>query len=205
MGRPSRFRLPGIPQLITQRGHNRLPCFLEGADYSEFRKILQESADSAACDVHGLLMLPTAYWVLANPAEGDGIARMMQRTGRCYVRYFNKKYRREGTMWASRYRACLIEPKPDSLQMCVAYLEHTPARAGVVAPGTTWPWLFLENSNADKNSLGDEEAFKEISSILDKGLVYGSDHFRKRIALEAGVRTEPGVRGRPRKQRDVKK
>jgi putative transposase len=189
--------------LITQRGHNRLPCFFDGADYCEFKKILWESADSTSCDVQALLMLPSAYWVLANPTAADGIARMMQRTGRCYVRYCNDKYRREGTIWASRYKACLIEPEPDTLQRCIAYLENTPVRAGVVAPGTQWPWLFLENRLEEDQTIDDEATFKEISSILEKGLVYGSDNFRKRIALESGIRTEPGLRGRPRKRQNA--
>jgi len=200
MGRPTRFRLPGIPQLITQRGHNRLPCFLDGSDYAEFRSILSGSADAAACEVQALLMLPNAYWVLARPSDADGIARMMQRTGRCYVRYCNNKYRREGTLWASRYRACLVEPTEEAVGCCAAFLEQTPARAGVVAPGTEWPWLFLEGiSESIDTTQGDAGSFEQISAALEKGLVYGSKAFRSRIASEAGIRTEPGLRGRPRK------
>ena len=198
MGRPSRFRLPGIPQLITQRGHNRLPCFLDGADYSEFKKILDVSADSSGCEVLALLMVPNAYWVLAKPKEKDSVTRMIQRTGRCYVRYCNAKYRREGTMWASRYKACLIEPEPDSLRHCAAYLKQTPTRAGIVAPGISWPWLFQEEEHGECGRIENDDAFREISSMLDKGLVYGSIDFRMRIASDTGIRTGPGLKGRPR-------
>ena len=197
MGRPTRFKLPGIPQLITQRGHNRLPCFIDGEDYSLFRKILSESAETAACDIQALLMLPSAYWILARPTEPDGIARMIQRTGRCYVRHCNEKYRREGTLWASRYRACLIEPTQSSLQHCVAYLESMPAKIGVVSADRQWPWIFLGDGLKEGVSVEHEAEFAAISSCLETGLVYGSEDFRRRIAIDAGVRTEPGLRGRP--------
>lgn len=197
MGRPTRFRLAGIPQLITQRGHNRLPCFIDGEDYSLFRDILTESAELADCEVQALLMLPSAYWILALPAEPDSVARMIQRTGRCYVRHCNEKYRREGTLWAGRYRACLVEPKKVPLSHCLAYIENTPARNGVVAAGTQWPWMFVDGGLKGGKATGHQAEFDAISSSLEKGLVYGSEVFRREIAEVAGVRTEPGLRGRP--------
>lgn len=199
MGRPTRFKLPGIPQLISQRGHNRLPCFLDGSDYQEFKNILKESAQLASCDISALLMLPGAYWVLARPDDKSGIAQMIQRTGRCYVRYCNEKYRREGTLWASRYRACLVEPSADIIANCLNFLHHMPARAQVVPEGSPWPWFFVEGATEQSVAELDEAVFETISSMLDKGLVYGSGAFRKRISEQEGIRTEPGVRGRPRK------
>ena len=32
MARTPRFDLPGVPQHVIQRGHNRLPCFFGDAD-----------------------------------------------------------------------------------------------------------------------------------------------------------------------------
>lgn len=197
MGRPLRFRLPGFPQLITQRGHNRLPCFMDGADYSEFVDILKGSAEASQCRVHALLMLPQAYWVLASPESGEGVSRMIQRTGRCYVRYCNTKYRREGTLWASRYHACLIDPNPNSLGQCITFLRQTPAKEAIVAPESDWPWLVLEEPTPAQAELSDTE-YKQITTVLHQGLVWGSDAFKNRISKETGVRAEPGKRGRPR-------
>ena len=200
MGRPTRFRLPGIPQLISQRGHNRLPCFLDGSDYSEFKQALWDSADVSRCRIHALLMLPQAYWVLARPEEEDSIARMIQRTGRCYVRHCNAKYRREGTLWAGRYQACLVEPGHGYMQNCTDYLAATPARSGMVATGTRWPWLFLDEAlEAKMHDSIEDEQYEEVNNVLKMGLVLGSAGFRRKIARDCGIRTEPGTRGRPRK------
>ena len=37
MARQPRFTLPGIPQHIIQRGHNREPCFYAEEDYCRYR------------------------------------------------------------------------------------------------------------------------------------------------------------------------
>ena len=199
MGRPTRYKLSGIPQLITQRGHNRLPCFLDGSDYSVFKEILWKSAEAADCEIHAALMLPNAYWVLASPGDTDGISRLIQRTGRCYVRHCNEKYRREGTLWAGRYKACLVEPDQDIMQSCATFLLETPAKNGVIDSQGSWPWCFLQYEHDVDGVASPDSSYEHISTILNMGLVLGSEKFRQEVALREGVRTAPGVRGRPRK------
>lgn len=122
---------------------------------------------------------------------------MIQRTGRCYVRYCNSKYRREGTLWASRYHACLVDPAPASMQQCLAFLHRTPNREGVTAPGTTWPWLILDVTHAEIPTAISISTYEQIADILHRGLVWGSEEFRRNISAEVGIQTEPGRRGRP--------
>jgi putative transposase len=185
--------------LITQRGHNRLPCFLDGADYLEFKQALWDSAEQNDTAIHAALMLPQAYWVLASPAQPDGIARTIQRTGRCYVRHCNAKYRREGTLWAGRYQACLVQRCREHMDRCASYLAMTPGRAGVVAAGAPWPWLFLEEGLTPGDALIDDNAYREMSTILKRGQVLGDPPYCRDIARTAGVRIGATPRGRPRK------
>ncbi len=178
-----------------------MPCFLDGADYQFFKQALWTSAESSGATIHGALMLPQAYWVLASPLTPDSISRMIQRTGRCYVRYCNKKYRREGTLWAGRYQACLVEPTDRVVGRCANYLTATPQRVGVTAPGNEWPWLYLDRPShtAAGGEQDDDDSYREIASVLKMGLVLGSEAFRRQIAKQTGVKTEPGLRGRPQK------
>jgi len=200
VGRPTRYKLPGIPQLITQKGHNRLPCFLDGSDYTVFKDTLWKSAESAGCEIHAALMLPNAYWVLASPSDSDGISRLIQRTGRCYVRHCNDKYRREGTLWAGRYKACLVEPDKELMQRCAAFLLETPAKSGVIAGEGKWPWCFLQYEHDAGGGACSDSIYAEISATLNMGLVLGSEEFCQELALREGIRTAPGVRGRPLKR-----
>ncbi len=45
MSRKPRFLLPGVPQHIIQRGHNREPCFYAQADYRRYQKNLLEAVE----------------------------------------------------------------------------------------------------------------------------------------------------------------
>ena len=185
--------------MITQRGHNRLPCFIGGGDYEKFRSILWDSADRAQCTIHAALMLPAAYWVLASPSDETGISRMIQRTGRCYVRHCNEKYRREGTLWAGRYKACLVQPSDEMMQHCASYLRYMPSMSGVTTAGTVWPWCFLQDDLATGSAPDSLDEFYDVATTLNMGLVLGSPDFCREVSLTAGMRTIPAIRGRPRK------
>src|SRR5437773_8492081 len=52
----------------------------------------------------------------------------LQSIGRRYVRYFNTKYQRSGTLWEGRFKACLIDTDAYLLS-CYRYIELNPIRA----------------------------------------------------------------------------
>jgi len=47
--------------------------------------------------------------LLVTPWKENGVSRMIQSLGRYYVRYYNKHYRRSGTLWEGRFKSCLVE------------------------------------------------------------------------------------------------
>ena len=57
---------------------------------------------------------------------------MMQAVGRRYVRYFNERHGRTGTLWEGRYKSTLIQTER-YLLACMAYIDLNPVRAGMVA------------------------------------------------------------------------
>ena len=64
---------------------------------------------------------------------------MMQDVGRRYVRYFNQRQGRTGTLWEGRYKSTLIQAER-YLLACMAYIDLNPVRAGIaLAPGD-YPW-----------------------------------------------------------------
>jgi putative transposase len=63
----------------------------------------------------------------------------MQSVGRSYVRYFNDRHGRSGTLWEGRYRSTLIQTDR-YLLTCMAYIDLNPVRAGVVADARDFPW-----------------------------------------------------------------
>jgi len=64
---------------------------------------------------------------------------MMQSLGRQYVRYFNHKYQRTGTLWEGRFRSCLIESEV-YLLTDYKYIEVNPVRAKMVLRPDYYNW-----------------------------------------------------------------
>ena len=77
--------------------------------------------------------------LLVTPETGDSLPLMMQGVGRGYVRWFNRRHGRSGTLWEGRYRSTVIEAERHLLA-CMAYIDLNPVRAGMVARPQDYPW-----------------------------------------------------------------
>lgn len=119
MARKPRFTLPGLPQHVMQRGHNRKPCFYAEQDYIRY---LADLCEAAACNkvaVHAYVLMTNHVHLLVTPGHTHGITHMMQDTGRKYVRYINSSYKRTGSLWEGRYKASLVDSEGYLLTCCV--------------------------------------------------------------------------------------
>ncbi|MFT3735624.1 MAG: transposase [Rhodocyclaceae bacterium] len=139
MSRLPRLHIPGLPQLILQRGNNRCTIFVDEADFRAFRDMLRESARESAVPLHAYALMPDHLHILATPPEAGAVGTMMQRLGRRYVRYFNNRHARSGTLWDGRYRATVIEPVAWLLP-AYRYIEQNPVRAGIVGEAEHYLW-----------------------------------------------------------------
>lgn len=63
----------------------------------------------------------------------------MRDIGRCYVRYFNDRYARTGTLWEGRFRSCLVDSAAYVIG-CYRYIELNPVRAGMVNAPSAYKW-----------------------------------------------------------------
>jgi putative transposase len=132
MARLPRLSLPGQPHLVLQRGNNRQAIFGGPDD----RRLLLDLVAAHAADrrvaVHAYALLDDAFLLLATPADADGLPGLMQAVGRRYVRHFNDRQRRTGTLWEGRYRSTVVQPDRHLLD-CMAYLDWAPVRAGLAS------------------------------------------------------------------------
>ena len=102
MARLPRLTVPGYPHHIIQRGNNRQAIFVDKADYDELLRLLEEHAKKAAVAVHAYVLMSNHVHLLATPETDQGIPQLMQAVGRRYVRYFNDRHGRTGTLWEGR-------------------------------------------------------------------------------------------------------
>ena len=139
MARLPRLTVPEYPHHIIQRGNNRQPIFAAQADYETLLSMLEEHAHKEGVAVHGYVLMSNHFHLLATPATAEAIPQMMQSVGRRYVRYFNQRQARTGTLWEGRYKSTLIQAER-YLLTCMAYIDLNPVRAGMVVEPADYPW-----------------------------------------------------------------
>lgn len=139
MARLPRLSIPGYPHHLIQRGNNRQPIFIDEADYAFMHQWLASEAREARVEVHAYVLAPTEFHLLATPRQPDALARMMQSIGRRYVRHFNARHGRTGTLWEGRYRCALLQPER-YLLACMADLDLLVVRDGLADAPSGWTW-----------------------------------------------------------------
>lgn len=216
MARGLRICPAGVPQHIIQRGNNRQVCFVGDEDFVAYRQWLEEAAKWHNVKIHAWIFMTNHVHLLATPDEDGAISAMMQSLGRRYVRYFNRAYRRTGTLWEGRFKSCLIH-SDTYLLACLRYIELNPVRAMMVSDPAAYHWssyhahargitttlwtpheqyLALGNTPAARVLAYRQLFMRDISSrelndirhAVNTGLSLGNDRFREEIARLTGVR-----------------
>ena len=139
MARLPRLTLPDYPHHIIQRGNNRQAIFSQTQDYERLLGLVDESARKFGVAIHSYVLMSNHFHLLATPEAVDAIPQMMQAVGRAYVRYFNLRQGRSGTLWEGRYKSTLIQADRHLLA-CMAYIDLNPVRAHLVAEPAEYPW-----------------------------------------------------------------
>jgi putative transposase len=139
MARLSRLTLSGQLHLVTHRGNNRQPVVIDDQDRQVLLDLLLEQARRHAVALHAYVLLPSAMTLLLTPSTAQGLPSMMQAVGRAYVRTFNARHGRSGTLWEGRYRSTLLQAGRHLLPaMCL--LDTEPVREGLCAEPQGYVW-----------------------------------------------------------------
>lgn len=228
MPRQPRIDLAGVPQHLIQRGNNRQACFFADDERRLYLDWLHEAAQTYGGAIHAYVLMNNHVHLLATGAEAGALGRMMQSLGRRYVRYFNAKHERTGTLWEGRYRSSLIG-SDRYLLTCYRYIELNPVRADIVKRPGDYRWssyhvnasgralelitphetyLSLGKTPAARlvayrklfsNAMSDDE-LKAIRDHVNQGRALGSEGFINRIEATLDRRVRLMASGRPRKK-----
>jgi putative transposase len=139
MARLPRLTVPDYPHHIIQRGNNRQAIVASNADYEALLSLIGEHARKEGVAIHGYVLMSNHFHLLATPEAAESIPHMMQAVGRRYVRYFNDRQARSGTLWEGRYKSTLIQAER-YLLACMVYMDLNPVRAGMVLDPADYPW-----------------------------------------------------------------
>ncbi|MGI9309779.1 MAG: transposase [Gammaproteobacteria bacterium] len=224
---------PGLPVHVVQRGNNRQIFFASDADMKAYANWLHEGANKFGVDVHAWVFMTNHVHLLLTPHSSDSISRCMQYLGRYYVRYFNHRHDRSGTLFEGRFKSNIVQTG-QYLLGCQRYIELNPVRAGMVSDPADYTWssyrahafgraakmwqphpeyLALGRARESRMSAYRQllaqqlatELITDICDALNTGLVLGNDRFRQEVEKLTGQRQRHRKRGpRPAKSDDSK-
>lgn len=78
-------------------------------------------------DLLAFALMPNHIHLQIKQKTVDGIVKLMKRLSTAYVMYFNKKYKRVGSLFQNRYKAALIETDEYLLHLS-RYIHLNPAK-----------------------------------------------------------------------------
>jgi putative transposase len=228
MARLPRLTLGGYPHHVILRGNNRQEIFLNAADREFLLTVLAEESKQHGLDVHAYVLMSNHIHLLLTPQTDPALPRMMQALGRRYVRHFNQRHGRTGTLWEGRYRSTVIQSERHLLA-CMVYLDLNPVRAGMVSDPVEHPWSSHHHhigTRVDKLitphalywQLGNTPFAREVAytDMVRAGLsvnqvgaltratlsgwALGDDAFKSSLQAQTLRRVSPGLIGRPPKK-----
>jgi putative transposase len=139
MARLPRTKAAGYPHHVIQRGNNRQQVFADAHDYERYLSLLHETAATHSVAVHAYVLMTNHVHLLVTPETDDGLSRFMQALGRRYVRAFNDRHGRTGTLWEGRFRSTVVASDRYFLA-CMRYIELNPVRAGLATEPVEYRW-----------------------------------------------------------------
>jgi putative transposase len=225
MARKQRVSSVGVPEHIIQRGNNRQAIFACEEDMQAYVGWLKTYSKKYKVSVHAWVLMTNHVHLLCTPSSVNGISQMMQSLGRMYVTYFNRSYKRTGTLWEGRFKSCLVQEETYLMQV-YRYIELNPVRASMVDDPAAYFWSSYQCNALGKKSdlltphsiytrLGTNEQerqlayrglfvhqiegkfLEDIRKVTNKGLALGNDNFFAEIESLTGRRVIERKRGRP--------
>lgn len=139
MARLPRLTLANQAHHIIQRGNNGAEIFVDVQDRQTMLDLLREMARRFDVDVHAYVLMPDHFHLLLTPRTAEALPQLMQAVGRSYVRYFNNRHGRSGTLWEGRYRCTVLQAEEWLIPTMVS-MDLNPVRAGLVQKAADWPW-----------------------------------------------------------------
>ncbi len=216
MPRKPRQCPPGLPVHVVQRGNNRQICFASDSDFKAYAKWLLEAASKYGVAIHAWVFMTNHVHLLLTPTSPNAISHCMQYLGRYYVRYFNYRHKRTGTLFEGRFKSCVVQNQK-YLLACQRYIELNPVRAGMVSDPAEYTWssyqahafglaarmwqphpeyLALGQSSTKRMSAYRqlfeheliEDVITDIRLALNTGLALGNERFRREVEQLTGQR-----------------
>jgi len=215
MARLPRLVLAGQPHLVRLGTLDGRAACVDAEDRAQLLDALRQALAAEPMQLHAYALLEQELRLLVTPARAQALARFVQAIGRRYVRGYNRRHGRNGTLWDGRFRACAVEPG-ECLLDAMSWIEqdaqglssaahHVGAERDVLITDAPAYWQLgntpFEREAAWRQRLAQglgSDTVARLRSALFGGWPYGRAAFVA-AAAKPGRPAAPRPRGRPRR------
>jgi len=141
MARPLRIEVAGGFYHVVSHGNGRLWLFRNDGNRRQFLKLLGACVSKYNVVIHVFVLMTTHIHLLVEtplPNLSQFMRKLLSDYGLCY----NKRHRRRGSVFKSRYGSYFIQ-KDNYYLMAVRYLYNNPVKAGLVNDPSRYRWSSL--------------------------------------------------------------
>lgn len=138
MARPIRLEFPGAIYHVTTRGNGGDDVFLDDQDRILFLTVLGEVVSRSGWLVHAYVLMDNHYHLLIETPNGN-LSRGMRQLNGVYTQRFNSLHGSGGRVFQGRFKAILVEPNGELLELC-RYLVLNPLRLKAVKNISRYRW-----------------------------------------------------------------
>lgn len=145
---------------VMFRGINRQEIFNHDADYKKLKEILLRVKKESSMQIYAYCMMPNHVHLFLREENPGDISTIMKKILSHYATWFNLKYERIGSLFASRYKSIPVEDDCYFLSLA-RYIHKNPIKACLVDDMQSYGY----SSYADYT--GNSNEFVDIEFLLD--------------------------------------
>ena len=170
MPRQARVVAAGVPHHITHRGNNRQDVFLSDEDRRRYQNLLRDQLEPCGVALLGWCWMTNHIHLVAIPERPDSMGKLIMRVHSRYAQDFNRRYKRTGHLWHSRFFSCSLSA--GHLHTALLYVDQNPLRAGLVGEAAAYPWSTAKEhvSGADEQGHGRGSVWR-VAAHVGRGRV----------------------------------
>jgi putative transposase len=138
VSRPLRILYANAWYHVMNRGASHSTTFHNSNDYKSFLDILLQIHRRYCFEIHAYCLMPNHYHLLVRTPLAN-LSRGMRHLDGLYTQYYNKKYKRDGSLFRGRYKAILIDAENYLLRLS-RYIHLNPIKAKLAKHPFEYRW-----------------------------------------------------------------
>jgi REP element-mobilizing transposase RayT len=173
---------------IYNEGCDHRIIFMDEADYAFFMGRMFHYAEQFKVKLVAWCLMPNHYHFLAHQTDATTAGKIAQYTCNSYSKYFNRRHRRRGTLFASSYKVKHAHSKSYFIHL-FRYIHANPALAGLVDRPEEWPWSNFSDfmhkrswSRLDPRFLSVVKNPQEYAAFVEQHILRARDYPEEKLA-----------------------